>query len=222
MPVLTRNMRKTACLPDLPPHFPADVPPLVARPPSNRPSRLKVSHPAVPRSTLRIASPVVLSSPARFDAASPLTPSSSQSQSQSQLESSSQNSRASSYSTATQFDDDAPLFSEVHPGVRKLQRKPDPGAKWNLHEDGESVRMRMDVCAPPLVDPRRSRVGEQFGKEWGMLSEQTQTGKGSRASSASVSSDATVVSSSGKAPNFLNSGRGQPPHVSRRNGVAKR
>jgi hypothetical protein len=185
MPVLTRNMRRNAGLPDLPAHFPVDVPPIVARPPSSRSQRPKGTPTPVPRSTLRIASPIVLSSPTRFSAPSPFASSAC---------SESTYSRSSSYSPASTPSQDPPL-SEVHPGVRRQQHQPEP--KWDISGDRESVRM----CGPPIENPRPIRPhGLQertlFGKEWSMLSDQADRisyGVGSRnGSRASSESDVTV------------------------------
>ncbi|KAJ6484399.1 hypothetical protein C8R47DRAFT_1217289 [Mycena vitilis] len=181
MTAMTRNMRKTAGLPDLPAHFPLDVPRIATRPTANKASRSKPVPAVVPKSTLRIVSPVVLSSPSRFDPPSPLTSLASSRSAQSSFRS-----HAGSYSTRdstpTRYD---PSLSEMHPGVRRLQGQPE--AKWNVVEDGQSLR----ICGPPPRDPRslRSRA-LLFGREWGLLSP-TPSREGSLAGSE-FSSEATV------------------------------
>lgn len=181
MPVLTRQMRKSAGLPDLPARFPVDVPNVATRPPPSKNAPSKRRPESVARSTLPLASPSVLSSPTRFDAPSPLTSFDSAASSQRSRSHSvaSSSSLYSTTSTATQLAD--PLSGVgMHPGVRRLQRTAD--ARWTFLKDGETVRM----CGPPVDD--RHRV---FGNEWGGLGAQVTyvaanrsgSGSGSRASS---------------------------------------
>ncbi|KAF7349337.1 hypothetical protein MSAN_01723300 [Mycena sanguinolenta] len=187
MPVQTRNMRKKADLPALPPQFPVDVPNVKARPRPNKESPPNATPAVVPRASLPIVSPEVLSSPTRLGAPSPVTPSSSR-----DSISSEHSSRSSASSTLTQYD---PPFAEVHPGVRKLNRLHQEG-KWNLKEYRETVRM----CPPsPLsmnaMDPFTRTVTAQrsLNGEWSFLSEGSGRGSGSaRARSESISSEATV------------------------------
>ncbi|KAF8189791.1 hypothetical protein K438DRAFT_931507 [Mycena galopus ATCC 62051] len=230
MPVLTRNMRKKADLPDLPTHFPVDVPIVRAQPRASKSVRPTRALSAVPRSSLEIVSPVILSSPTRLDAPLPLTPSASRDSF------SSQQSRASSYSiasTPTQYD---PPLTEVHPGVRKLHRI-HPDGKWNLEEHYDSVRLQCPPNPFPshLAAPRPIRAGKPalFNREWSCLSEQTsRTGyetasrNVSRAGSESVSSEATMHGSpsvSSKSSTFSGSPE-RAPRFSRRQaglGVSK-
>ncbi|KAJ7727767.1 hypothetical protein B0H16DRAFT_1590154 [Mycena metata] len=144
MPVLTRNMRKDAGLPALPARFPSDVPKIASRAaqPGGRAPRV------VPRSTLRIPSPVVFSPPAHHEPLSPLTHSNSSRHSSH----SHRSSTSSGYSSNAYLDDDDGTETEtetlygMHPGVQKLQRMPNP-AKWNLYEERDSMRM----CPIPVL-----------------------------------------------------------------------
>ncbi|KAJ7152661.1 hypothetical protein C8R43DRAFT_475816 [Mycena crocata] len=183
MPVFTRNMRKTAGLPNLPDTFSMNVPKIY-----KAPAQAKQGPAAVPRSSLPIASPSVLSFPGRFDSPSPLTSFADTD--------SSQRSRSHSYSssTLTEYGDDGP-FSALHPGIRKLQRKPDE--RWMFIDDGTTMRMCMlPIAEGPNrpVPPRhhKHRGPSMFGREWeGLSSGPTSTYTAASRAPAS-SSDATV------------------------------
>ncbi|KAJ7135868.1 hypothetical protein C8R44DRAFT_869570 [Mycena epipterygia] len=218
MPVLTRRMRRDAGLPDLPARFPLDVP-NISRPQPHVDARGKRRPAAVPRSTLPLFSPTVLSSPTRFDSPSPLTSFTSESS-----ESSQRSSRSySTASTATRFDDPVALLPELHPGVRTLQRKSDE--KWVFLQDGQSVRLCM-----PSPEPQRHQ--SPFGREWDILSAQTDktstlAAASPRSRSGSVSSsDATIrgTQMSSRTPSFA-ARPDKTPRVSRTNkkpGVSRR
>ncbi|KAJ7611152.1 hypothetical protein B0H17DRAFT_1304672, partial [Mycena rosella] len=166
MPVLTRRMRKEAGLPDLPTRFPFDVPSISTGHPStpDSPRRTKRRTDPMPRSTLPLRSPSVLSSPTRFDTPSTLLSSTSESP---------QRARSSTYSTASTATRTYDDLAAMHPGVQKLQQKPDD--KWVFTRDGGSLR----VCMP-------AHRGALFGKEWDGLN-------GTKTYHArSPSSDATI------------------------------
>ncbi|KAJ7243181.1 hypothetical protein B0H12DRAFT_1131250 [Mycena haematopus] len=239
MPVLTRNMRKNADLPDLPAQFPVAVPNIRARPRPSKSSRPNETQAVVPRSSLRIASPVVLSSPARLDAPSPLTPSASRDSfstqrspltpSASRKSFSSQQSRSSSSSIAsapTQYD---PPFTGVPRGVRKLSDIRLDDGKWNLEEHHETVRM-CPPLPPRLEDPRVTQPRRPaLFNEWSFLSESgsgTKSANGSRAGSESVSSEAThgTPSVSSSPSTFAGRPEREEPRVRRQPGpgVSKR
>ncbi|KAJ7151219.1 hypothetical protein C8R46DRAFT_1043373 [Mycena filopes] len=152
MPVLTRNMRKDAGLPDLPARFPSDVPKIATQPRARGPR-------AIPRSTLRALSPAAFPPP-YFDAPSPLTSLTLTTHSTSSRHSR-RPSHTSSYSSSAYLDDDdddgteteteAMTLYRLHPGVEKLQRMRSP-AKWSLYEERDSMRMYPTPMPFPVSD----------------------------------------------------------------------